>query len=125
MSFNYVCSGRVDNTNYYSYESFPCSLSSSYSINDYNVSYTFNNLSTTQSLSNYDKLYVTLSSSFDSNLISNNISSFQYGYTLGSFLATSYKGNIYESFTPVESKLPKIELPYIVFKLLVVLEKPL
>lgn len=106
-SFDYICSGRVNNTNYYSYESFNCSLSNSYTINDNIIEYTFNNLVINQSVNNYDKIYVTVKSNFNNNDFTSVVFDLSYTYSLGSFLNTDYKGNIYESYTnlPLNFKL--------------------
>lgn len=97
--FNYVCSGRVDNTNYYSYETFPCSLTSSYTSTESSIEYTFNNFTTSSSLTNYDKIYITIDSSYIDDNINKIIFDLSYNYSLGDIFNTSYKGAIYEKFT--------------------------
>ncbi len=98
-NFNYICSGRINNSNYYSYESFPCSLSSSYSSTDTSITYNFNNFSTSSSLSNYDKIYITIDTKYLDSNINTTIFDLNYNYSLGDFYNTSYKGIIYEKLT--------------------------
>lgn len=107
INFDYVCSGRVDNTNYYSYESFPCSLTSIYSINGNTIEYTFNNIVTSQSLINYDKFYVTIKSNYLDPSISTIINSFNFSYNYGDFINFKYDGPIFETFhnLPLNFKL--------------------
>lgn len=97
-SFDYICSGRINNSNYYTYESFNCNLSNSYTISDNIIEYTFNNLSINQSLSNYDKIYVTIKSNFLDQNYSSVVYDLTYTYTLGSYYNTDYKGSIYDNF---------------------------
>ena len=100
IKFDYVCSGRVNHNGYYSYESFPCSLSYISLVDDdeRTIHLTFNNVTISQSLTNYDKLYITIIPSYIDDSYSKTIYDFSYSYLLGSFYNTSYKGNIYENF---------------------------
>ena len=99
-SFNYICSGRINNSNYYSYETFNCSLSSSYVItNENTIEYTFNNLSLEHTLTNYDKIFITIKSNYLDSNISTTLFDLKYTYNLGSFYNTEFKGSIYEDFT--------------------------
>lgn len=96
--FTAYCSGRINNTNYYSYESFPCSISYTSSISSDTISYSFSSLSTTSSLTNYDKVYLAIKT----NYLDSNINSVVYGlsYTSSGFsiVNTEYKTSIYENF---------------------------
>jgi len=98
-SFNYICGGRVDHTNYYTYENFNCSLTSSYTNTDSSIEYTFNNFSTSQSLSNYDKVYITINSNYLDTNVSTTIYNLSYTYNLGDFYNSQYKGSIFENFS--------------------------
>lgn len=98
-TFNYYCSGRVDYSDYYIYESFPCSLTSSYVLTDSTIDYTFNNVSYSTVLSNYDKIYITIKSNYLDSEVSTTLYNYSYTYNLGGFFNTDYKGSIYEDFT--------------------------
>lgn len=98
-TFNYICSGRVNYTDYFTYESFPCSLNMSYSNDDSTITYNFNNFTSNATLSNYDKIYITINSNYLDSNINTVIYDLKYTYNLGEFFNTSYKGNIYETFT--------------------------
>lgn len=107
VKFEYLCSGRVNNTNYYSYDSFNCSLDSSYSLTESNVEYTFNNFSSNHGTSGYDKIYITIKTKYIDNNINKIVHDLKYTYSLGGFYNTDYKGSIYEDFTnlPLNFKL--------------------
>lgn len=98
LNFDYVCSGRLNNSSYYSYDSFDCSLTKSYVITTNNIEFTFSNVTTNQNLSVYDKLYVTINPRYLSNSVSKTLFDLSYTYSLGNFMMTPYKGNIYEKF---------------------------
>ena len=97
LSFDYVCSGRVDHTNYYTYETFPCSLTSTATTGDNSVSINFSNLSYTTSLSNYDKIYVTINSNYVDDTINKTIYQITTNFHGGEVYNTQYKGAIYEN----------------------------
>lgn len=98
-SFDFVCGGRINNSTYYSYDDFNCSLSYSYILSDNSVEYTFTNLSLSQAITSYDKIYVAIKSNYSDKNLSTTIFNFNYTYNLGSFYNTDYKGSIYENFT--------------------------
>ena len=98
-SFDYICSGRVNNSNYYTYENFNCSLSSNYTNTDSSIEYTFNNFTTSKNLSSYDKIYITLNTNYLDRDVSTTIYNLTYTYSFGDFYNTSYKGSIYEKLT--------------------------
>lgn len=107
VKFNYYCSGRINNSNYYIYEKFNCSLTNSYSLTESNVSFTFNNINTSKDLTNYDKIYVTIDSNYLDPNINKIIYDLSYTYSLDSFYNTDFKGTIYEDFNnlPLNFKL--------------------
>lgn len=94
--FDYICSGRVSSGGYYYYESFPCSLSSSYTTTQNTITYIFNNVTTSSNLSNYDTLYVTINPKYIDSNVSTTMFNLNYTFTNGYFYNTSYKGAIYE-----------------------------
>lgn len=99
-TFNAICSGRINNSNnYYTYDNFPCSFNSGYSLTDSQITYTFNSFTTSSSLTNYDKLYITINSNYLDSNVSTVIFDFNYTYNLGNFYNTQYRGSIYEKFT--------------------------
>lgn len=95
-SFEYICSGRVNSGDYYYYESFPCSLSSSYTTTSNTITYTFNNVSYTQNISNYDEIFVTIIPKYNDSGVSTTVFNLNYTFTNGYFYNTSFKGAIYE-----------------------------
>lgn len=115
FQYKYLYFGRINNSdNYYSYEELNCSsgLLSGASINQdnkfYKVSFTSPGLSCSQTLSNYDKIYVRIYYLFDTSTqtsISNLSSSVNHGFVsiLDSSLVTSNGLYIYERFDNLPS----------------------
>lgn len=100
-SFDFVCSGRINYSNYYQYRNHPCSLNVTTSYTDNFVRYVFNGISTSDfnGLFDYDKIYVTIIPKYLNNDISTTLFNLTYTYSYGSFFNTEYKGAIYENFS--------------------------
>lgn len=98
LRFDYLCSGRIDNSDYYSYKSFPCSLTSSYTITDNTINYIFNSISYTENLSQYDKIFVTIKSNYLDSSIMTLVSNFRINFPIGNVYNTDFKGYIYDNF---------------------------
>lgn len=114
LKFDYYCTSRniykdpqdTSNSFLYYYIDEPCSLSYTSTINNDNITYTFNNLLFTNTLTD-KKVYLTIKSNYLDNTLSKSIYNVSYTNRVGNFFNTIYRGLIYENFDnlPLSFKL--------------------